>query len=78
MTLWSSSVLLPGVDVGTQFECRSQFEVHGADQVVFGQKQQSLSVDFLGAKLLGYVLTPWREDGDRGLRHCATCIQGIN
>ena len=49
------------VDVCAQFECRSQFKVHGADQVLLCEQQQSLAVYFLGTKLLGYNLTTWRE-----------------
>ncbi|KAG7243751.1 hypothetical protein INR49_009513 [Caranx melampygus] len=40
------------VDVGAELQRRSQFKVHGADQVILSEKQQSLAVDFLGAKTL--------------------------
>ncbi|KAG7228978.1 hypothetical protein INR49_013211 [Caranx melampygus] len=73
MTFSFSSILLPvssarvlhcrvgRVDVGAELQRRSQFKVHGADQVILSEKQQSLAVDFLGAKLFSYVLTTCRE-----------------
>lgn len=52
------SRLFQRVNVRMKLECWSQFEVHGADQVVLSQKQQSLPVDLLGAELLGHILPP--------------------
>lgn len=43
------------VNVRMELERWAQFEVHGADQVVLGEKQQSLAVDLLGAELLGHT-----------------------
>lgn len=48
--------------MGTEFQGRSQFEVHGAQQVILREQQQSLSVDLLGAKLPRYALTAWRGE----------------
>lgn len=43
------------VDVGAEFECRTQFKVHGADQMILCEEQQSLTVYFLGSKLLSNI-----------------------
>lgn len=48
--------------MGAELECGSQFKVHGADQVILCEKQQSLSIYFLRAKLLSYILTTWGEE----------------
>ena len=62
--------------MGAEFQCRSQFKVHGADQVVLCQEQQSLPVDFLGAKRFGYVLTTWREERTVSSYLCVTTFKG--
>lgn len=54
------------VDVGAELQRRPQFKVHGADQVILGEEQQSLAVDFLRAKLFSYVLTTCREEETDG------------
>lgn len=49
------SCLLQRVNVGAQFQRGAQFKVHGADQVVLCQEQQSLSIYLLRAELLSYI-----------------------
>ena len=62
--------------MGAEFQCRSQFKVHGADQVVLCQEQQSLPVDFLGAKRFGYILPTWREERTVSSYLCVTTFKG--
>lgn len=64
------------VNVGAEFQCGSQFKVHGADQVVLCQEQQSLPVDFLGAKCFGYILPTWREERTVSSYLCVTTFKG--
>ena len=45
------------VDACKDLECRSQFNVHGAHEVVLFQQEQRLSIDLLRAKLVCYLLT---------------------
>lgn len=39
--------LTQGVDGGTDLESGTQLDVHGGDEVVFPEKQESLSIYFL-------------------------------
>lgn len=65
------SGILQRVDVGVKFERWSMFEVHGADQVVLSQKQQSLSVDLLRAEGLGHIFPSCKE------RRCSKTCPGV-
>lgn len=42
-----SASLTQSIDGGADLEGGTQFDVHGGDEVVLSQQQQSLSVDFL-------------------------------
>lgn len=65
--------VLQSIDVGANLQSRSQFKVHGVDHVLLGQQQQSLSVYFLGAKLLGRVLATWKREGENRERFSVAC-----
>lgn len=49
------------VDACEDLECGSQFNVHGAHEVVLLQQEQGLSVNLLRAKLVCYLLTTWQR-----------------
>lgn len=66
----SASLVLERVYVGADLQGRSQFDVETRHEVVFGEEQQSLAVDLLGAERLGHVPTAWqRVDEGRHLLH---------
>lgn len=46
-----SASLTQSIDGGADLEGGTQFDVHGGDEVVLSQQQQSLSVDFLRQEL---------------------------
>lgn len=57
----SLSLVLQCVDVSTDLESRSQFDVHAGHQMVLGQQQQSLAVDLLQPESLGHVTAAWAQ-----------------
>lgn len=64
LLLWENNpgvfvtLLTQAVDWGTDLESWTKLDVHGGDQVVLTQQQQSLSVNLLGEKLGGQLLAP--------------------
>lgn len=58
-----SSTFFQGVDAGAYFESGAEFDIHGAHQMIFGQKKQGLPVDLLGSEGFCDVLTPWDNWG---------------
>lgn len=56
VTNWS---LAQAVDGGADFEGGTQLDVHGGDEMVLAEEQQSLPVDFLGQEVSGQLLAAW-------------------
>ena len=52
-----TSSLTQAVDGGTDLESGTQLDIHGGDEMVLSQQQESLPVDFLGQKLGGQLFT---------------------
>ena len=55
------------VDACEDFECRSQFNVHGAHEVVLLQQEHGLSVNLLRSKLVCDLLTACVNSGGKSM-----------
>lgn len=52
--------VLEHINLSKDFQCRPQFDVHGAHEMILLQEQQGLAVDLLRTELFGDLLAPWQ------------------
>lgn len=64
--------LTQSVDRGTDLEGGTQFDVHGGDEMLLSQQQQSLPIDFLRQELSRQLFAAWTRRGGAGLQTEAT------
>lgn len=63
LKMWESRETLrvfEHINLSKDFQCRTQFDVHGAHEMILFQEQQGLTVDLLRTELFSDLLAAWQ------------------